>query len=127
MKILFLIAASFILSCANGYAQTITFSGKNVPFTKAFAAIKSQTGYVFFYDADLLRDAKPVTIDLKNVTLEEALQQTFKDQSLGWLIENKTITIMRKPLLAKPQASINPPITIAGTVMDEENKPIAGA
>src|SRR5918993_5210403 len=117
MKILLLMATACMLSCANGYSQIVSFSGKNVPFTKVFDAIKSQTGYVFFYDADLLRAAKPVTIDLKNVTLEEALQQTFKDQSMGWLIENKTITIMRKPLLATPQASINPPITIAGTVM----------
>jgi hypothetical protein len=71
---------------------------KNVQLTRVFSAIKSQTGYVFFYDAAVLREAKPVSIDLKDVSLEEALNQTLQDQPLEWLIENKTITIIRKPL-----------------------------
>ena len=125
----FLITATFILSSPKGYSQTISFSGNNVQLTKVFSAIKSQTGYVFFYDAAVLREAKPVTIDLKNVSLEEILQQTLKDQPLGWLIENKTITIIRKPLpvVSVKETNINPLITVTGTVMDEENKPIAGA
>jgi len=40
----------------------------------------------------VLREAKPVTIDLKNVSLEEAVQQSLKDQPVGWLIGNKTIS-----------------------------------
>src|SRR5688572_2897263 len=97
MKSLVLIAVTFILFCTNGNSQTVSFSGKNVAFTQVFAAIKAQTGYVFFYDADLLREAKPVTIDLKNVSVEEALRQTFKDQPFGWVIENQTVSIIKKP------------------------------
>ena len=128
-RVFLLITAIFILSSSKGYSQTISFSGKDVQLTRVFAAIKSQTGYVFFYDAAILREARLVTIDLKNVSLEEALQQTLKDQPLGWLIENKTITIIKKPL---PVANVqkdntNPPITVTGTVMDEENEPIVGA
>ncbi|TMI62575.1 MAG: hypothetical protein E6H07_14255 [Bacteroidetes bacterium] len=126
---LLLITAAFILSSSKGYSQTINFSGTNVQLTKVFFAIKSQTGYVFFYDAAVLRESKPVTIDLKNVSLEEALNQTLQHQPLGWLIENKTITIIRKPLpvVHVQEANPDPPFTVTGTVMDEENKPIAGA
>src|SRR5436190_7402202 len=128
-RVFLLMFIAFILSSSKGYSQSIRFSGTNVQLTKVFSVIKSQTGYVFFYDAALLREAKPVTIDLKNVSLEEALNQTLKDQPLGWLIENKTITIIRKPLpvVNVPEANGNPPITVTGTVMDEDNKPIAGA
>jgi hypothetical protein len=72
---------------------------------------------------------KPVSIDLKDVSLEEALNQTLQDQPLEWLIENKTITIIRKPLpvVTVEQANAIPPITVTGTVMDEENKSISGA
>jgi len=128
-KVFLLIFVAFILSSSKGYSQTISFSGENVHLTKVFSAIKSQTGYVFFYDAAVLRESKPVTIDLKNASLEEALNQTLKDQPLGWLIENKTITIIRKPLpvVSVPEANTNPLIVVTGTVMDEENKPIAGA
>jgi hypothetical protein len=103
--------------------------GKNVQLTRVFSAIKSQTDYVFFYDAAVLREAKPVSIDLKNVSLEEALNQTLQDQPLEWLIENKTITIIRKPLpvVNVQEANAIPPITVTGTVMDEENKSISGA
>jgi hypothetical protein len=59
MKTLVLVILACIGFYANGYSQTVTFSGKNVAFSNVFAAIKSQTGYVFFHDADLLREAKP--------------------------------------------------------------------
>ena len=120
---------AFILSSSKGYSQTISFSGTNVHLPKVFSAIKSQTGYVFFYDATILREAKPVTIELKSASLEEALNQTLKDQPLEWLIENKTITIIRKPLPVANMQETNatPSFAVTGTVMDEENKPIAGA
>ena len=128
-RVFLLMTVFFILSSSKGYSQSISFSGKNVQLIKVFSAIKSQTGYVFFYDAAVLRESKPITIDLKNVSLEEALQQIFKDQPLEWLIENKTITIIRKPfaVVNVQQLNANPPITVTGTVVDEEYKPIAGA
>jgi hypothetical protein len=67
-----------------GYSETISFSGNNVHLTRVFSAIKSQTGYVFFYDAAVLRESKSVTIDLKNASLEEALNQLPKDQLDVW-------------------------------------------
>src|SRR6187402_2716820 len=111
-----LMTAVFILSSSKGYSQTISFSGENVQLTRVFSAIKSQTDYVFFYDAAVLREAKPVSIDLKDVSLEEALNQTLQDQPLEWLIENKTITIIRKPLpvVNVQEANAIPPITVTG-------------
>ena len=125
-RALSLLITAFIIFLAKGYSQTISFSGKNIQLTEVFSAIKSQAGYVFFYDAALLYDTKPVTIDLKNVSLEEALQQTLKDQPLGWLIEDKTITIIRKPLPVANRQETNI-LTVTGTVRDEEDKPIQGA
>ena len=130
MKRVFLfITTVFILFLSKGFSQTISFSGEKVQLKQVFSAIKSQTGCVFFYDAAVLREAKPVTLDLKNASLHEAMQQALKDQPLGWSIENKTITIIRKPLpvVNVQEPDTDPPITVTGTVMDEENKPIAGA
>src|SRR5215204_631047 len=113
-----LLILAFIFCSLKGYSQTVNFSGKKVQLKKIFSVIKSQTGYVFFYDAALLREAKPVTIDLKNVTIEEALHQTLKDQPLGWVVENKTITTIKKPTPATnaPQeSSVIRPTKITGT------------
>jgi outer membrane receptor protein involved in Fe transport len=126
-KLFLLIAAALILTCVKGFSQTVTFSGKNVPLTKLFSAVKSQTGYSFFYEADLLREARPVTIDLKDVPLKEALNQILKDLPLGWLIESKTITIIRKPLpLAIVEEANSPLIKVTGTIWDEDQIPIPG-
>ncbi len=57
LSLFLLITVAFILSSSKRYSQTINFSGKNVQLTKVFSAIKSQTGYVFFYDAAELREA----------------------------------------------------------------------
>ena len=63
MKLLIILMfAGFLQVSATGYSQTVSISGKNIPVKKVFDAVKKQAGYVFFYDADLIRKAKPVTV-----------------------------------------------------------------
>ena len=77
-----LLTIAFLQVSASGNSQTVNFSGKNVPFKQVFKVIEQQTGYVFFYDVALIRQAKPVTIQLKDAALEGALNTIFKDQPL---------------------------------------------
>ena len=96
----FLLQGSF-----SGECQTLNISGKDLPLEEVLITIKSQAGVVFFYEGSVLRQAKPVTIDCKNVTLETALNEVFKGQSLTWLLEGKTVTIFKRPVqqtLAEP-------------------------
>src|SRR5687768_10771280 len=79
-------------------AQTVTYSGNNVRLPEIFKVIKEQTGVVFFYDAALLKDAKPVTIKWKNKPLGSALNELFKNQPLTWVLEDKTATLVKKPV-----------------------------
>ena len=65
-----------------GNAQTVTFSGKDVPLKVIFASIKNQTGVVFFYDEKLIKESKPVTVSLINTPLKTALDEIFKNQTL---------------------------------------------
>ena len=95
LTVIFLTIA-FLQVSASGNSQTVNFSGKNVSLKEIFTVIEKQTGHVFFYDVALLREAKPVTIQLKNVSLEEALAAIFKSQPLTWVMENRTITILKK-------------------------------
>jgi len=127
MRKLFLLltATAVIFCCTKGYSQTVTFSGKNVPLATVFSAIKSQTGYVFFYEASLLRDAKPVTIQAKNLAIEQVLKEVLKDQQLDYFIEDKTITIVRKePPIKKEQTPLPPPITVHGRIINETSEPV---
>lgn len=128
----FCLMAALMQVHANGVSQTVSFSGDNVPLQKVFGAIERQTGYVFFYNASLMKDAKPVTLHVVKATLEEALKASLEDQPLDYEIENKTIVITRKVVRApvmEPPADA-PPDTlkvIRGRVMDSTYMPLQGA
>jgi TonB-linked SusC/RagA family outer membrane protein len=129
MKLTFiLLTAALLQVSANGLSQTVTFSGKKVALKKVFNTIEKQTGYVFFYDASLLVESKPVTLSLHNSPLEEALAATFNDQPLSWQIVSKTITIIKRPTVANVLQEFIPPlpIDIKGKVVDENGKPAQG-
>lgn len=127
-----LLTVAFLQVSAKGTAQSVTLSGKDVPILKVFEVIKNQTGYVFFYDASLLQQAKPVNINVKNKSLEAVLQEVFTEQPLYWTIVNKTITITPK---APPVADIAATTTylapllttIKGRVTDTNGQPLNGA
>ena len=93
-----------------GHSQTVNLSGKNLSLTKIFTSIKKQTGTLFFYDDELIKEAKPVTVKLRNVPLQSALNEIFKDQPFTWVLEDKTVTITKKPesLPTPPQPALNP-------------------
>lgn len=54
----FLITCACIHVFAEGNAQTVTLSKKNASLEKVFKEIKSQTGYIFWYESDLLDASK---------------------------------------------------------------------
>jgi TonB-linked SusC/RagA family outer membrane protein len=117
---------------AEGISQTITISGNNIQLEKVFSVIKQQTGYLFLYTADVLKDTKKISLHVKDAPLEEVLNLALKDQQLGFHIEDKTIIISRKPgtVENKKQASMSdaaPPVEIQGKVLNHKGEPLAGA
>jgi hypothetical protein len=117
---------------AEGVSQTVTFSGKNMLLEKVFAAIKNQTGYLFLYTDDVIKNAKKVSLDVKDATLEDVLRLALKDQPLGYMIENKTVIISRTEEIAedKPQGRKKakaPPIEVKGRVLNHKGEPLSGA
>jgi TonB-dependent starch-binding outer membrane protein SusC len=116
---------------AAGHSQTVTFSGNNMQLEKVFTVIKQQTGYMFLYTADVIKDAKKVSLHVKDATLEEVLALALKDQQLGYHIANKTIIISKKKESGdnKPQSNsdANPPGEVKGKVLNHKGEPLAGA
>ena len=132
LMLLFLLTGLFSAQ-AEGLSQTITYSGRNVAITKVFAAIESQTGYSVFANKELLRDSKPVTLTVKEMPLQQFLQQMFQDQPLDFEVNNKTIFLKKKKqLLHKIAAALEenvppPPPTITGIVLDSAGNALPGA
>lgn len=134
LRVAFILLVSFFsLVSFQGFSQTVNLSAKSIPLKNAFDAIKSQTGYVFFYDVALLQQAKLVTVELKNTTVEKALSEIFRGQPFDWVMENKTITITPKPIpVTKPgtQVSQSPSVSkidVKGRIVKENGEPEASA
>ncbi|MBS1566798.1 MAG: TonB-dependent receptor, partial [Bacteroidetes bacterium] len=85
-----------------------------------------QTGYSFFFDVALLEKAGKVTIEVKNVPLETALDIALKDQGLTYKVIEKTIVL--KPKVKSNGAddmtdAAAPPVT--GVIRGANDEPLA--
>lgn len=132
---LLLLGACLQLS-AHLHSQTVSFSGQQVPLEKVFAAVEKQTGYVFFYDEAILKEARPVTIRAENELLSTFLGRVLSEQPFKFSFQNKTIIISRREIIpaqvpASPGADTaslpaTPP-SLQGWVMDENGTALEGA
>jgi TonB-dependent starch-binding outer membrane protein SusC len=127
-----LIIALFLCFSLQGFtesfAQRISLSGEYA-FEKALAEIEKQSGYTFFYNYDLIRNAKNVRFELKNALLEDALNSLLKDQPLTYTIQNKVIVLRSKvvqPTSTNGSGPI-PPVEIRGRVINDDGETLSGA
>lgn len=134
MRLLAVLLLAFGLQLSAGsIAQTITYSGKKVSLESVFSSVEKQTGYVFFYDAQLVQKAGTVSVEAKAMALDQFLGLVFKTTPLKYTIKEKTIVVSEKNgstsskkvgALLETEA---PPIDITGKVIDENGNPLTGA
>src|ERR1700754_1616511 len=128
---IFLMLVAIVQVSARTNAQTVTYSGKAVPLTTVFSEIKKQTGYLFFYRNEDLAGSGPVTLQLRNTPLQDALQQALAGQPLSFAILGNTIFITLKPVARAAASSAPemapPPDSIHGRILDSLGTPLAGA
>jgi TonB-dependent starch-binding outer membrane protein SusC len=117
-----LLTAGFLQVSAKGIAQNVSLSGKNVKLETVFSQIEKQTGYSFFYSDKDLEKVGPVTIDIQNKPLEEALKEILANQPLDFIIKGNTVFVKGKVLGIGV-----PPIDVHGRVTDSLGNPIQGA
>ncbi|RAI98646.1 TonB-linked SusC/RagA family outer membrane protein [Chitinophaga skermanii] len=112
---------------ANSVAQQITYSGKQVPLEKVFSVIEKQTGNVVFINKQLLKEAKPVTVNVTAMPLKNFLSLILQDQPLDYSFEQQTIFIKKKnqPTIQLSQAPA--PFPVSGVVRDSLGGFLAGA
>ena len=129
-KIAFLlIFACSMHASARSYAQNVTLSEKNAQLENIFSAIHKQTGYDFIYSAQLLAGAPAVSIKVKNVSIQEALDLCLHNQALSYIIKENMIVITPKtnPAPAIATTDAPPPITVKGRITNEAGEAVAGA
>src|SRR5882724_1771972 len=123
-----LLVATCLQVNLKGFSQDLGFSWKNVPLIKVLSDIEKKSGYVFFYDYIIFEHDRPVTLEIKNVSLRGLLDSLLKSQGLNYKIAEQTIFLTRNPLwTAQPVPSPPPEMTFKGRVTNEKGEPLAGA
>ncbi|MBO9204654.1 MULTISPECIES: SusC/RagA family TonB-linked outer membrane protein [Niastella] len=99
----------------------ITLKEKDASLSKVLTQIQKQTGYSFFLSDETTKEAKPITIEVKNATLKQVLDICFKDQPFTYQINQHAITITPKKNNSK---DLPKPIDIKGRVVNEKGEPV---
>src|SRR5665213_69178 len=125
---IFLLAACLQVS-ARGFSQKITLAEKNAPLEEVLTQIKEQSGYHLVYRQEWMEKAQTVTLDLKNASLQTALNACFANQPLTYEIVETTIVLKLKHETTESATGFSPPppANVDGKVVNEKGEPVAGA
>ncbi len=137
MKLIFVLLITALLqgSSAASYSQNVTLIVKQARLEIVLTEIGVQTGFDLIYNMKDINQAKPISVDLRNVPLEEALYECFQNQNLSYKVTNKTVIVTKKvqrTVLDLPTAP--DPVTesvlqtrVSGRVTDaSDNLPLPG-
>lgn len=125
----FIICITCLQVSAGAFSQTLNLSVKDVPVEKVFNEIRLQTGYSIVYNNSLLKNARHVSIEGKNLPLETVLVLSVKNQKFTYVLREKVIVI--KPAQNMDALSTQPidqevERMITGRVEDEEGNRLQG-
>ncbi|WP_091392049.1 SusC/RagA family TonB-linked outer membrane protein [Arachidicoccus rhizosphaerae] len=125
-----LVVACCMQLSAKGVAQNVSIKAKQLTVAQFIREIHRQTGYQFFFNDDLIKNAPDIkTVPMVNVPLEVALKNAFAHQDFSYKIVEKTITLLpeKKQEPTESQAAIQPkPWRLTGTVTDSTAKALSG-
>jgi hypothetical protein len=72
LTIIILITLGIQVSSAS-FGQRVTISRQNTGLKTILQDLRKQTGYYFIFNNEVIRSSRSLSLDLKNVTLDEAL------------------------------------------------------
>ncbi|WP_281225234.1 SusC/RagA family TonB-linked outer membrane protein [Flavobacterium aquiphilum] len=103
-------------------AQKVSVNFKDAPLETVLKETAKQANYEVFYNQNLLKNSNPVTINVKNSNLREALNLIFSNQNLKYTITNQTIVVTA----LKEENRGNGIINIRGKVLNSKNETFPG-
>ena len=121
-----LLAACLQLSAKSNAQIKITLSMRDAPLEKVLRAIEKQGGYIVWCEKSLLEHTTPITLEMLNVPLEQAMIEILRDQPLKFTIIGRTIVISQKETITVNKI-IHQIDVLEGRVVNEKGDPVVGA
>lgn len=103
--------------------QKVNIHVENGEIQNVFRQIKEQTGLNFIYDEDQVSTLSPVTLSMKEATVESVLKRLFDNTPFEYSYEKLSIVVKkRRTQLTTPTDEIQ----ITGVVIDKNEEAIPG-
>lgn len=121
------ITASLIIAClllgAHAFGQQITFSNKRATLTDIRKALEKQVGYTIISNSKASPLIKPVSIHVKDASINDFLNAFFRNQPYTFEIFGKMVTLVER----ERQVVTANGVTIRGKILNEQGEPIPAA
>ena len=101
----------------------ITFNFQRAPFFKVIENIRQQIPYEFVFNSEDVRSLNNITLSLKEVTLQQALDALLEGSGMEYVIEQKTVVIKKK---VNSPSEKSKSILLKGFVTDRQKHPLPG-
>ena len=124
MKTLLLLGVLLFGFTVSAQSQKVSLDFKNERVEKVLASIKSQTGMSLVFSDQLVDVNRKVTMQLKDVTLKEALTRLLSGINLTFEIRNNKIYFIEKKTVSQPGSRKK---RVTGVVKDVMGEPLIGA
>ena len=124
MKTLLLLGVLLFGFTVSAQSQKVSLDFKNERVEKVLASIKSQTGMSLVFSDQLVDVNRKVTMQLKDVTLKEALTRLLSGTNLTFEIRNNKIYFIEKKAVSQPGSRKK---RVTGVVKDVMGEPLIGA
>ena len=124
MKTLLLLGVLLFGFTVSAQSQKGSLDFKNERVEKVLASIKSQTGMSLVFSDQLVDVNRKVTMQLKDVTLKEALTRLLSGINLTFEIRNNKIYFIEKKAVSQPGSRKK---RVTGVVKDVMGEPLIGA
>src|SRR5690606_35891666 len=127
MKItMILINCLLVQVSASTHAQLITLNKQNTSIRTILLEIRKQSQYDFFYDTELFRNAKLVSIRVQNPPLREVFAICFANQPYNYVIKDKFVVVTALTEVLQTTAAAKQQLEIHGLVHDDKRRPLSG-
>jgi len=126
MKLTFVFCLCLVMQTfANVSAQTVSLKKHNVSLEEIIWELKAKTTFVFLYSDDDIANVKGISIDAKDLDVDEVLKKCLEGTDLKYVRENNAFIIKKSNKLEMmPQVKER---RLSGKVMDKTGQQIGRA
>ncbi|WP_372934606.1 SusC/RagA family TonB-linked outer membrane protein [Mariniphaga sediminis] len=126
-----LLFAGLMQVSASVYSQKtrLNLKLKDAPVESVLKVIEEQSEFYFLYRSDLLKKVPKVSLDMKEVRLEEVLDHVVVPYGFGYEVDDQVVVIKKteeKKPLEKQKLIAQQENQVTGTIKDASGQPLPG-